>query len=51
MKLSPKIPRQRKNYFLSSNLIKSLEELSARLGYSETDLVTIALQNLIKENE
>lgn len=51
MKLTPKIPKQRKNYFLPSELIKSIEKLAVGLGYSETDLVIIALNNLLKENE
>jgi len=51
MKLSPKIPKQRKNYFLPSDLIKKVDELAARLGYSETDLLIIALNNLLKDNE
>ena len=51
MKLTPKIPKQRKNYFLPSELVKSVERLAAELGYTETDLVIIALNNLLKENE
>lgn len=51
MKLKNKIPKIRENYYIRVNLIEELEKLSKKTGYTKTDLIEIAIQNLIKENE
>lgn len=51
MKLENKIPKIRENYYIRLNLIEGLEKLSNKTGYSKTDLIEIAIQNLLKENE
>ena len=51
MKLEPKSPKIHKNYLLPGKIVESLQKLAARLGYTETDLLVIALDKLIKENE
>lgn len=51
MKLKPKQPKLHKNYLIPGELVESLQKLASRLGYTETDLLVIALEKLIKENE
>ena len=51
MKLPPKTPKRRKNYFLPDTLTNHLEKLASKLGYTETELVVIALERLMKDNE
>lgn len=51
MKLQQKIQKVRENYYLDFDLAAKLEKLSEKTKYTKTELVTIAIQNLLKENE
>jgi len=50
MKLKNKIKKIRVNYYIRENLLEGLENLSLKTNHTKTDLVEIALENLIKEN-
>ena len=51
MKLQPKKDKVRETYYLPPDLIEKLENLATRLNYTKTQLIEIAVQNLVKENE
>lgn len=51
MKLQNKIPKIRENYYIHRNLVEELEKLSIKTGYTKTELIEIAIINLLKENE
>jgi predicted transcriptional regulator len=51
MKIKTKKEKIRENYFFDPELVEKLQELAERKNYTRTQLVTMAVENLIKENE
>lgn len=50
MKLQIKKDKIKESYYLPPDLVEKLQILAKKLNYTKTQLVEIAIQNLLKEN-
>lgn len=51
MKLQIKKDKVRESYYLLPDLVSEMEKLAKKLNYTRTELIEIAVRNLLKENE